>query len=718
MKRSVILAAISLLILCLFVACDLFTVKHKLQVEVLGEGRVSPLAGTYEVGTVITFDLEPADGWIFSGWEGENGAEVQQEAGDWKILMDGPKKLQAIFELVPFPLKINIVGEGRVEQEFMGIFSSGDYTDYPPEARVKLRALPAKGWAFQEWIGDFTGYGAVVMVKMTEAKELTVVFERDLLDLHLDVIGRGTVEREILPATADSYAYESLVQLTAIADPGYEFIKWQGDIESTDREIRVLIDDIKRLTAVFSGPALSGYVTTTRGGPAVEGARVYIDGYMETWTDANGYFVFDQVTEGREFDLHIEKEGELRAVVQAIYLEADESMQLEIPVRESFDPGMSKNPPQIIVDGVRRGDTISGTLHFDITIDGDLDSYVFYVYFGGGQRNPVEVMVTEKNSAVVDIHTQDFVNGDHDIRVLAYDLNDNMTMLIIPVVVDNSLKEEDKIPDNLDYLELNSLTYGQTFGYYSQQRQEVFDRFGLPGDPNIVELLSGEKVDISSFPEHGTLLVRVMWDPVIGADGYHVYRSFDGETFKRIGDIPYGKQRLHPDRNNYFCYGYDDYSPELTPNEEVYYKVVPYNDAGAGNGLVGSVTPLPPFNVVLRQPAHNAYDIPLQPKFIWGPDVDWGADIKENYTFLMFEGARPYYYQFGNITKGELDFGKGGEDITLRPGAVYTWDIIEAIAYVEYKNHTNYYSVAYAIAGDGRGSWSGEAIFTTTTVLE
>lgn len=715
MKRSIILACVSLLILCLFAACGLVTVKHILQVEVIGEGRVSPQAGSFEEGTVITFDLEPADDWLFSRWEGEDGADVQAEDGAWKLLMDGPKNIQAVFEMVPYPLTINIVGEGRVEQELIGVYPQGTDTEYPPYAMVKLTAIADQGWTFQEWIGDFSGYGSVVVVTMNEAKELTVVFDRNELDLHVDVIGQGTVRQEIMPAIADSFAFETVVKLTAIADPGYEFIRWQGDIESAAREIEVVIDEVKRLTAVFSMPVLSGYVTETRGGPAVEDARVYIEGYTETWTDADGFFVIDPIIEGSEFDLWIEKEGELRALVQDICLAAGESLQLEIPVMETAETGLGKNPARIIVDGVERGDTISGVLPLDVTIDGELDSYVFYVYFGGGQRNPAEVTVIESNNRRVSIDTKPFIDGDYFIRLLAYDLNNNVTMLVIPVTVANNLTGGEGVPDDLNYLRLTSVSYGQTFGYYSQERQRLFDLFDIEGDPNIIELQTGQKVDLCSFPDRGTLFIRVEWDPAVDAEGYHVYRSFDGETFRRIGDIPYSKQRMDPDRNNFSHYGYDDYSPELTPNQTVYYKVVPYNKAGAGNGLVRAVTPLPPFNVILRQPAHNSFDVPLQPKFIWESDVELGPDINEKYTFQMFEGARPYYYRYEDLDKAELDFGRGGQDVTLRPGAVHTWDIVEAKAYILYEEDINGFSAAEAIAGKGWGSWHGEAIFTTTT---
>lgn len=45
-------------------------IYYDLATEVVGEGSVTPIAGTYEYGDIATITATPAPGWLFDRWEG------------------------------------------------------------------------------------------------------------------------------------------------------------------------------------------------------------------------------------------------------------------------------------------------------------------------------------------------------------------------------------------------------------------------------------------------------------------------------------------------------------------------------------------------------------------------------------------------------------------------------------------------------------------------
>ncbi len=516
--------------------------------------------------------------------------------------------------------------------------------------------------------------------------------------LRVDIEGKGNV-----------YPYmgrfeDGTIVTFDIEPEGIGFLgSWSGpnrdDVQFRDDKWSILMDSEKRLTAVFcyDTATVSGYVTDTRGGPAVEGATVSIEGWVEVTTDADGFFITDMAPADVEFDLIVKKDGETRAVVQDIYLEADGVMELEIPIKDSFHPGWSMTPPRIEVEGVQRGDTVSGDLPISVTLAGDLDGFVFYVYFCGWQRHPVEFYEIDSNEGEGIIDTTLFPNGDGFVRILAYDTNENVAMVIIPVTIDNDLSGVTEVPEDLAVLCVESTSYGETFGYYSKDIEEARARFRSHTDPRLQELRERRPADFVEMPHGSTVLNEVWWFEVEGADGYHVYRSFDGENYRWIGDVT----------GDY----YNDYSPQLPLGGEVYYKVVPYNGAGDGNGLVRSVTILEPFNVYLLEPANEATDVPLDPTFTWTTDVEFDEDVDLAYKFFIIFAAKPLGLE---VWVGETEVELEG----LEPGAVHSWDILAAEAYLVCSDDANGYSDSLALAGDENGSINGDFIFTTTTDVE
>ncbi len=453
---------------------------------------------------------------------------------------------------------------------------------------------------------------------------------------------------------------------------------------------------------------VSGYVTFTTGGPVLPKALVTGKGFS-VLTDEEGYFEVG-VQADEQFDLFVEKDGYSKARVQDICLAKDEDLELEIPIREVFHPDWSTVPPRLIIEGVERGDVVKGDLEIDITVDGDRDAYLLYVYFCASTRTPVEFVEVGANEGTGTIDTTLFPNGKGFVRVIAYDENENAVIAIIPVIIDNDLAASNELPEDLDSIILSSTTFGMTVGFYSKQRAEIFSRMGFQEDPYLFELHDGSELDLRVVPSNTTVYNTITWVPVENATGYNVYRSLDGVNYKWIA--------TQTQVGQYGTCSADDFSPVLTPGEAIYYRVVPYNGKGESTGAEYPITPLLPFNLMLLEPADGAVDVPLRPTFKWETTFPHGP-IDESVTITygnwIWEGTNENI--LWDITENDEQFTLGFD---LEPGTVYTWDIASAWAwtYFESEEGSSAYAMVYAGKGpginDGGGSMNGEFTFTTT----
>ncbi len=456
---------------------------------------------------------------------------------------------------------------------------------------------------------------------------------------------------------------------------------------------------------------IAGYVTDGRGGPGIEGATVKGLGF-DTTTDEEGYFEME-VWANYTFDLVIEKEDRGQTRVQDVIVEKGEFLEYELPNRKNFNPEWPDAAPKIEVEGVSRGEEVSGDLEIEFEVEGDRPTYVYYLNFGGLQRGPREAfdIDVDEGSAVID--TTKHPNGDSYIRILAYDDNENAVMKFIPVVVDNEVGDGDP-PGDLAWLDLYSMTMGRNVGYFSDQLEILVEEYGKDLDPDYYETPEGHMIDLTQIPDDSTLFIEVMWSRIPEADGYSVYRSFDGETFEHIGNITQYTDVSEEDQDPIIVGLYNDFSPQLGI-KETYYKVVPYNAFGEGEPLVRAITPLAPYNVVLETPEHEATDVELMPTFTWDLDIkgefEEDRDIIELHLIRLFDATD--WIVVEDVVQDEREYSLPFE---LDPNTVYSWDIAISQAY-HTEGDAEGYSQALSISGHiGQpGSIIGEFMFTTVT---
>ena len=118
-------------------------------------------SNSYETAEWIKLIPVAAANSQFTGWNG-----YQSDCDDGEVFMNGYRSCNASFNLLRFPLKINLVGQGQVSSDPTGI-RCGDQCRYVfnIDTNVTLTATPKNGWQFQGWSGDCDPSGSVVINK-------------------------------------------------------------------------------------------------------------------------------------------------------------------------------------------------------------------------------------------------------------------------------------------------------------------------------------------------------------------------------------------------------------------------------------------------------------------------------------------------------------------------------------------------------------------------
>ncbi len=154
-------------------------------------------------------------------------------------------------------------------------------------ARVYISALALSGWYFKGWIGDLSGNDSTCMITMNAYKNVTACFHRMVHKLALRVNGHGIIKR-----SSDNEVYEhgSLVRITAVADDGWSFAGWSGDLSGNRSTQSFVINSDKKITADFV-PVHTLTISATGQGTTTpppgtyrhdHGSRIYVSALSES----------------------------------------------------------------------------------------------------------------------------------------------------------------------------------------------------------------------------------------------------------------------------------------------------------------------------------------------------------------------------------------------------------------------------------------------------
>jgi len=216
--------------------------EYPLTVNIDGDGAVwedvvQAKTTDYEYGAVVELTPNAADGWYFSGWDGE----LSGDRNPSRITVEDTTDVTAVFERESHSLDVETDGNGSVHMD------PDEYEHLHGES-VELIAEADEGWEFVEWKGDLRSSENPATITVDDDKEVTAVFEANTYSLTVNVDGRGTFDQT---PYQKEYKHGSTVRLTADPQSGYQLKEWAGDMESDKLQIDVTMESDKELTATF-----------------------------------------------------------------------------------------------------------------------------------------------------------------------------------------------------------------------------------------------------------------------------------------------------------------------------------------------------------------------------------------------------------------------------------------------------------------------------------
>lgn len=147
----------------------------------------------------------------------------------------------------PLQVNVEVVGTGTVTRV-------PDKATYACGEEVVLSASTVPGWSFAGWSGDAEGASPTVGLTVDGQKNVTATFTQDQYVLNIDfdndgVGGAGNVVTK--SPDKPTYVYGDVVQLTAVPEPGWNFVSWSGGAVGTSPTISVTMTGNRTVTANF-----------------------------------------------------------------------------------------------------------------------------------------------------------------------------------------------------------------------------------------------------------------------------------------------------------------------------------------------------------------------------------------------------------------------------------------------------------------------------------
>jgi len=341
---------------------------------------------------------------------------------------------------------------------------------------------------------------------------------------------------------------------------------------------------------------LAGQVVESLGAYPIEGATVTLKGSeRSTLTDANGFFQFTELPPGL-YDVVAQKSGRAGSQIEQFNLDRDCTDLILVQMVYSYDP-LATTPPNITINGVQRNYTYNGIVKIDVSVAPGscpvlLADFHRSIYFKIGLTKMNYYVVADSDDASLSYswNSDLLPPGEAEICVVAYDNNNNRSEYILPVnIAPRQGQAPGEAPIN-DYFIIIANTYNKSMNY--------------------------TRTTDSRSPVDGTITVEV--SAARYYNGIVVYRALTAD-----GDYVLAGQTPHTESGNY---NFMDYSPLLTADMTVYYKLAYYNSFGIGPLTEPiSVRILPKYTINLVAPPNNSFVGSTKPMIFWSCNTIEGA---------------------------------------------------------------------------------------------
>jgi uncharacterized repeat protein (TIGR02543 family) len=213
--------------------------QFTLHVQINGLGSVNATDYTYyDEGTIVDLTATPDTGYEFIEWSGEaTGTAVTTT-----VTMDANKTVTATFTPIEYDLNVLIEGSGTVSK-------NPDQATYHYGDTVTLTATPADVTStFTSWSVDVDSAENPLDIIINGTTTVTATFTNQYV-LTVNVEGNGEVT---LNPNQLYYADGTDVDLITVADLGWTFSEWNGDLTGSTNPATITMDEDKTVTATFT----------------------------------------------------------------------------------------------------------------------------------------------------------------------------------------------------------------------------------------------------------------------------------------------------------------------------------------------------------------------------------------------------------------------------------------------------------------------------------
>ena len=249
-----------------------------------GSARFNPEHSSYPFGSVVEVYAIPEEGNFFALW----GEEGKGNISPFNLTVTNlAPTISALFvPLEPNQVSLAVTANGI-----------GDVTIFPQAnayhtgETVTLTAVPQTDQSFLGWSGHAGGTNTPLAVMMDGNKVITANFTGgsfvNSFSLVINQAANGSVIRQ---PDQNSYLSNSLVTLSATANPGFLFDSWSDDIVSTENPLTITINRDQMITPSFiaigapfvsiDGVTTSRFDFTNRSSVSVELRTSFVDGTL------------------------------------------------------------------------------------------------------------------------------------------------------------------------------------------------------------------------------------------------------------------------------------------------------------------------------------------------------------------------------------------------------------------------------------------------------
>lgn len=155
-------------------------------------------------------------------------------------------------------LKVTVSSEngGEVQVDGISIISPFEKM-YTSNQNVLLKAIPASGYYFSGWqegdnVKDIIDTAETITISMSCPKNIKAVFTSNAYQLNIDIQPSGGGQISISPSQPGNiYPSGMKVTINAVANEGYQFSKWTGDVSTDNSSCELIMDGNRNIIANF-----------------------------------------------------------------------------------------------------------------------------------------------------------------------------------------------------------------------------------------------------------------------------------------------------------------------------------------------------------------------------------------------------------------------------------------------------------------------------------